>query len=134
MAYVAPTTLSTGCLVSAASWNQNVVNNILQIVASPLAFDFVNDRVGVNIAAPAVPLDVNAGSNQFAMGFQVSNSSSQNSLANFPVAVFSNSSSAVNVGTGLRFNCVDSGQTARTGAGVGAEKRAQAARTLQADS
>lgn len=58
MSFVTPTTVSTGCLISAATWNQNVVNNVIQMASSPLTYDFVNDRIGINFATPVYALDV----------------------------------------------------------------------------
>lgn len=58
MAYITPTALSTGCLVTAASWNQNVVSNIVQLATSPLSFDFTNDRLGIGTNSPSVAFHI----------------------------------------------------------------------------
>lgn len=74
MAYVTPTTTSTGCLISAACWNQYAVNNITALAASvtqlstsPLVYNWTSDRIGVNVAAPGFGLDVKAPVNSGAL-------------------------------------------------------------------
>lgn len=135
MAYVTPTTLSTGCLVTAASWNQNVVNNVIAIATSPMFFDFVNDAVAIGGAGTQqngqrLTVDAGSGGN---MGLILTTSNSSSLLANMPRLNLFNSNGASNVGISLHVGFTDNGSTVRTGATFGAQLLKRAASAVSAD-